>query len=444
MQVRFQEYKSGFHNFNNKVLLSIPLCSMLTTAVKHNTAIGRFLSMMEDHLDVHLHHNTLRKAFFHFSALTDYKYEFCCNRCGHHPPILIADANLKVAFDLPVNLLKRPPEDIQQTDLSVNIEKRWEDLEKELIAVGFCDGTKSKNPFTGKVSYSAFAPWIGALSRVGPVVPKTEVLKGFSRHLSDSDAKPKGSISEDTFLHLLESKKPQKSELVSACSELGVSSEGSVSDILNRLEELLLYKDIYPKMFIKLQKTGGGVLHASCMHSVVYYCSPLWWQESARDHTDGLLSFKIPPTIYISDVAGRVARHTNNRTAQQFFQPNDGRLSSATPENISKASQGKININFSWVKFLTQPGGPVLSTSTNPSLQSPHPVTQTADRFSLYDRLITDFTISHYTLCLHSSTETRSNGKGALPISGKKKRQKVKKRLLVVQKKMESKDTSSL
>lgn len=49
----------------------------------------------------------------------------------------------------------------------------------------------------------------------------------------------------------------QKSELIALCAELGVSSEGSVSDILNRLEELLLYKDIYPKMFIKLQRTGG-------------------------------------------------------------------------------------------------------------------------------------------------------------------------------------------
>lgn len=33
-QVRFQEYSSGFHNFNNKVFLSIPLCSMLSTAIK--------------------------------------------------------------------------------------------------------------------------------------------------------------------------------------------------------------------------------------------------------------------------------------------------------------------------------------------------------------------------------------------------------------------------
>lgn len=36
---------------------------------------------------------------------------------------------------------------------------------------------------------------------------------------------------------------------------------------------------------------------------VVYYTSPLWWQESARDHGDALLSFKHPPTVYISAIA---------------------------------------------------------------------------------------------------------------------------------------------
>lgn len=43
--------------------------------------------------------------------------------------------------------------------------------------------------------------------------------------------------------------------------------------------------------------------HAGCMHSVVYYCSPLCWQESARVHADALLSLWIPPTIYISHFA---------------------------------------------------------------------------------------------------------------------------------------------
>ncbi|KAI4874700.1 hypothetical protein NFI96_001267 [Prochilodus magdalenae] len=33
MLVRFQEYLSGFHNFNDKVILTVPLCSLLTTGL---------------------------------------------------------------------------------------------------------------------------------------------------------------------------------------------------------------------------------------------------------------------------------------------------------------------------------------------------------------------------------------------------------------------------
>ncbi|MGL5904518.1 MAG: hypothetical protein ACRCZO_17680, partial [Cetobacterium sp.] len=74
--------------------------------IKTNTAIGRFLSMMEDLLGVTIHHNTLRKAVFHFWAMTNYTYDFSCIRCGHEPPILIADSNWKVSFDLPGKLFK--------------------------------------------------------------------------------------------------------------------------------------------------------------------------------------------------------------------------------------------------------------------------------------------------------------------------------------------------
>ena len=130
----------------------------------------------------------------------------------------------------------------------------------------------------------------------------------------------------------------------------------------------------------------GGVLHAGCMHSVVYYSSPLWWQESARDHTDALLSFRIPPTLYISDVAGRVARHTNNRSRQQFFQPFDGRLCDATAENVTLAKENKLQLDFPWVRKLKELGGPVEKALVGKGLQCPHPITGTNHRFSLYDR----------------------------------------------------------
>ncbi len=190
-----------------------------------------------------------------------------------------------------------------------------------------------------------------------------------------------------------------------------MSSAGSASDIINRLEELLLYKDIYPKMYIKLQKTGGmatsynfsieyyremfyllsiflgGVLHYGCPHAIVYCCSPLWWQESARDHVDALLSLKTPPTMYISDVAGRVARHANNRTRQAFFRPFDGRLCEATAENVAKASSKELVVHLPWVKTMKE-GGRVQSKNNGATetLDKPHPITGTSDRFSLYDR----------------------------------------------------------
>ncbi len=48
-----------------------------------------------------------------------------------------------------------------------------------------------------------------------------------------------------------------------ACNCLGVSTTGSQTDLINRLEELLLYKEVYPKMFIKLKKAGGKILFFS-------------------------------------------------------------------------------------------------------------------------------------------------------------------------------------
>ena len=122
----------------------------------------------------------------------------------------------------------------------------------------------------------------------------------------------------------------------------------------------------------------------SCTHGVVYYFNLLFWAESARDHVDALLSFKRFPTCYISDVAGQVARHMNNRTKQQFFQPNDGRLCANTPVNCNQASAGKLEIKVPWVEKLHH----VVSTehSGGDRFTALHPVTQTKERYSLYDR----------------------------------------------------------
>lgn len=115
----------------------------------------------------------------------------------------------------------------------------------------------------------------------------------------------------------------------------------------------------------------------------MYYVNFLFWTESARDHADGLLSFKHFPTCYISDVAGQVARHTNNRTKQLFFHPHDGRLCAPTTENIKLAAKKELKVDMQWVKNLRSPF-PLPPESDR--MSGRHPITGTTERFSLYDR----------------------------------------------------------
>ncbi|KAK7153546.1 hypothetical protein R3I94_007051 [Phoxinus phoxinus] len=136
-------------------------------------------------------------------------------------------------------------------------------------------------------------------------------------------------------------------------------------------------------MFVKLKKAGGGVLHMGCTHGVVYYASPLWWQEW---HYGALLSFKYPPTVYISHIAGRVARHVNNRTQQRFFQPNDGRVCAPTEANISLAAEGKLTVDLEWMKNIRRKPRFAGKAKEMDKFSYPHPETGTSDRYSLYDR----------------------------------------------------------
>ncbi|XP_041947212.1 uncharacterized protein LOC121708549 isoform X1 [Alosa sapidissima] len=389
--VRFQDYRSGFHNFNSKTIVTIPLCSLLTAGLGNHIAIGQLIQTLESHLSMGLPVDEIRRAFHHFNALRQHEYSYCCVRCGPSPPVLIADTDCKVLFDVPGDHFKRPYRNhVKPEDTAVNMRDRWQTLEKRMVAAGLCDGAKVANPYTCPVTYSSFTPWLGEEVRVSDVVPKTEVLKGlFQKGQSPSSEIVFETDEEAAILKVLESNSPKRSDLVKACNGLGVPLSGSISDLMHRLKELLLYKELHPNMFVKLQKAGGGIFYLTCIHSVVYYHSPLWWPESARDHGDALLSFKHPPTVVISDIAGRVAKHVNDRTDLRFFQPNDGCLCDDSEENVQAAKEKWLKARLPWVT-----GAGVTPQATcadtfpcSDRYSTPHPVTGTDARFSLYPHL---------------------------------------------------------
>lgn len=107
--------------------------------------------------------------------------------------------------------------------------------------------------------------------------------------------------------------------------------------------------------------------------------------ESARDHADGLLSFKHVPTCYISDMAGEVASHTIDRTNQMFFKPHNGRLCAPTTDNLKLATKNELKVEMQWVKNLRFPLPVKLQQNIN-GTPAVHPITRTSDRYSLYDQ----------------------------------------------------------
>ncbi|XP_033970117.1 uncharacterized protein LOC117469770 [Trematomus bernacchii] len=180
--VRFQDFSTGFHNFNNRVILTLPLCELLLSGLANKTTTGRMLDTLSLFNDNRYHHQIVRRAFHHFLSLTNFKFDFCCHQCGYNPAVVVADANWKLAFDVPLGTFKRPdPDTISESDLEVDIVKAWSELDKSHIAEGLISGTSVANPFCTSVRHSTLAPWMGEKTRVGNILPKTEAKKAIKK-----------------------------------------------------------------------------------------------------------------------------------------------------------------------------------------------------------------------------------------------------------------------
>lgn len=133
----------------------------------------------------------------------------------------------------------------------------------------------------------------------------------------------------------------------------------------------------------------GGVLHLSCPHGVTYYTTCLLWHESARDHIDAILAFFRFPTVFICDIAGKVAVHGNNRTNDKLFpKPDVGRLVEPTDANLERAESGDLEVHLDWVKNLkgALPTMSPLRLPDDDRYTAVHPVTKTTLRYVLLDR----------------------------------------------------------
>ena len=132
----------------------------------------------------------------------------------------------------------------------------------------------------------------------------------------------------------------------------------------------------------------GGILHFTCTHGFVYYLNFLKFKESARDYVDGILSFKRFPTVFICDIAGQVASHLSNRTESKYFQDDLlGRLERVTDENMEDAEGKTLEVEPDWIRLLKVASAREKNVDLEDDrFTARHPITNTSQRFILYDR----------------------------------------------------------
>nr|XP_039269852.1 uncharacterized protein LOC120344622 isoform X3 [Styela clava] len=333
MEVRYQEYEEGFHNFDNSVLLSLKLCCYLLRGLKNHISIESNLKMLFIET---IPYNKIRNAFLHFLALQDYQYDFCCLKCGIYPTVLICDGNWK-------NTCRRPVEAVDKTQNTcdlIDVDATWEKYQMEIIGRGFY-GCK-ENPWKVEIMYNTVAPWISPECRFSSEVPNTEHRKGFILNKPVVE-KPLAysKVSHEDILQAINSPLTSDSRLIDLCEVLGISSKGSSEDLVNTLNELVLFKDVCPKMYKSIKHCGGGIVHFRCPHGICYYMKYLLRQESARDYIDGILSLKRQPHAIISDIASQVAHHGEARK-RGIFGPDKGMLFAYTDKNLELEKHGSL------------------------------------------------------------------------------------------------------
>ena len=119
----------------------------------------------------------------------------------------------------------------------------------------------------------------------------------------------------------------------------------------------------------------GGWASGSCPHNRIYAIKFVLRSEGPQDYCDLLRSFKYLPTINVSDIPNHLATLANQVTPN-FFAPNDGQWFPSTLENVTMASEGKLQKQLEWTYVLA-------NTAVD---QNVHPVTGTTEWYSLYDR----------------------------------------------------------
>ena len=369
---RYQEFDNGVHNYDDTFLLGIDVCIFLRSAIKNHVAVGSICCIIKDIWAFPIDLQKVLDAYTHFDALSHKPYEFNCVLCGYHPVVLIADVNRKVVFKYTAPDEELPDENDETSDF-VHCDGFWDRVLISVLSKGFV-GRKYEG-IDIKPLLSNWAPFIGRQSRIGHYVLNSEHRK-IQRDNGEPEADCRIMSEERLIEDMLEG---TRKDIQRLAREVKVNATGSKLDIINRVKASL-GKDnsTFNKVFKKRFGRSGGWLTLACKHGIVYAVKFLLRSESPRDYIDVIRSLKIPPNVFINDIAHMVAAH-GNRHHPGLFSPFEGRVAENTPDNIDAALANRLKISLPWLNN-------DLPYIDEPEEGGYHPVTGSNVKMVLFDK----------------------------------------------------------
>lgn len=122
----------------------------------------------------------------------------------------------------------------------------------------------------------------------------------------------------------------------------------------------------------------------TCPHGVCYGLKWLLRQEGPRDHVDMIMNLAALPNVVVTDIANMVAAHARRR-GYDVFSPFHGRVADSTAENIKKAENGEIQVDWPWFpNGINEAPGECGGREGSEQLMT-NPTTGCSDHYSLFD-----------------------------------------------------------
>ena len=358
MFYRYQECTDGIHNVDDNLFVEITFLKFLKENMQeHNTIGGTIKALNNSHNKMNqVSVEKIRAGYFMYDVLSTVEYEFSCVKCGHHPDILVADLNRKLAFRCDLNDVEDVDDPDDETAGDVDCDEFWKNVECGILASAFPNAKLEK--YTIKPSFKSWSPYMGKGTRKGNMLINSEYKK-LNRKTGEIDSEFLKEMSEDRFFDLISQKTHKELKAIAKEMKMTHLSGKSKYEILNDLKRnFSANNENFGKIFLKLGGFSGGYLTYNCIHGISYYLKMPIRAEGPRDYIDGMLDMKHPPKVTVIDMPHYLVRHSKNRQADirrtksgnsdgELFYPFDGKAGDhEDPETLRLAQENKFQTTF--------------------------------------------------------------------------------------------------